>query len=352
MALLQELQLRHHLAPTHQLSSIYFGGGTPSLIDAKYIVSILNEIEKVGFSFNSQTEVTLEINPATVDPKKLETYLLAGVNRFSVGTQTFNDALLSACGREHSAKDTVNTLKVLNEFNVKYSADLLFALPKQSLSEVALDVATLLQFKPHHISTYCLTVPSGHPMNRERAPEEEQLEMFNLIEQELSLYGMQRYEISNFSLPKMSSQHNRLYWEDKSYWGLGVSAHSYYSGKTDAEPYGLRFWNSKNLNEYLESTALKPDSRPVPDPQLEVLSVHESMTDFCHMHLRTLAGLPLNAALNKFGSNMPFINQRLAPLLDQGLVEKVEQNIRLTKKGVLISNKVFESLTFLKDELS
>ena len=123
--------LVHKATSQKKVDTVYFGGGTPSLIDAEHIVAVLDELAKQGFEISSDAEVTIEINPATIDPEKLKTYLAAGVNRFSVGAQTFNDQLLKAAGRKHSAQDTIQTLDLLHRHQVDFSFDLLFALPNE-----------------------------------------------------------------------------------------------------------------------------------------------------------------------------------------------------------------------------
>lgn len=337
---LTEIRNRHHRWQDRAVQTIYFGGGTPSLLEPELIISIVRELANVGFRWDDKTEITLEINPATMDARKLEMLLKAGFNRFSVGAQSFSDSLLKACGRRHTAEDTRDTLRFLKSRNVNYSFDLLFALPNQSLNDLQQDLNEVCEFTPPHLSAYCLTVPEGHPMSTGRAPEDEQVTMFELIEAQLRSIGLLKYEISNFAKPGKESRHNMAYWQDESYWGIGLSAHSYdrYLG-----PFGTRFWNTKDLRAY----AVQCKQTQLPSRQNETLAEHEAMTDFCHIFLRTRRGLSKAALRNKFGHTANRIEAEIADLLESGLLETHGEHVSLSAKGELISNQVFEKLTFL-----
>jgi oxygen-independent coproporphyrinogen-3 oxidase len=336
-----EIENRQHLWRDRDIHSIYFGGGTPSLLSSDLIISILDHLANAGFRWSKMAEITIEINPATMDESKLDAYLNAGINRFSVGAQTFDDSLLLTCGRKHSAKDTRDTLRILKARNLNYSFDLLFALPDQSLGQLRADLEEVCEFQPPHLSAYCLTVPEGHPMSRGRAPEDEQVEMFHLIETQLGTIGLEKYEISNFARPGFESRHNLVYWNDQNYWGLGVSAHSY---NRDSGRFGERFWNSKDIRKYGEQSLFSE----IPENQRERLQQHEAMTDFCHMFLRTKRGFSWAALRNKFnGSAAARIENEARKLITDGLLEVADERLRLTARGEMISNQVFERLTFL-----
>lgn len=349
---LAEIRNRHHLWATREIQTLYFGGGTPSLIDPRLIVAICHELANVGFSFKSGAEITLEINPATISEAKLNTYLEAGVNRFSVGAQTFNDRLLQDCGRRHTANDTRETLHLLQKYRLNYSFDLLFALPGQSLDVLKNDLAEVELFNPPHLSAYCLTVPDGHPMSTGRPPEADQIAMFALIEERLRQMGLLKYEISNFARPGYESQHNQTYWSDQSYWGIGLSSHSY---QKEGSPWGRRFWNPKSLKAYAAQVELagRDFVEILGDEQVEQLKAHEALTDFSHIFLRTTQGISENALQYKFPEDLSsLLLKRIESLVRSGLVERSGQFWRLTSEGQLISNKAFEELTFLQSDLS
>ncbi len=353
--LVTELHRGAPSCPEKKLSSIYFGGGTPSLLSTDSILTLIKEIANAGFEFLPQMEITIEINPGTIDAQKLDLYLAAGINRFSVGVQTFDEKLLRLCGREHSADDSRSTLQLLSDQGVNYSFDLLFGLPGQSLSDLAIDLDELARFSPPHVSLYNLTVPQQHFMNLNRANDETQADMFDLIDQRLSREGIFRYELSNFAKSGNESQHNLLYWSDLGYWGLGVSAHSYFPSKG---PFGTRFWNPTSAKQYLEQTqgpAASPDRLPdrLPKRQVEELKVHEAATDFCHTHLRVMRGLSVSQLEKKFPPHVvSVISGRLRQLETTGLLEADGAHLRLSATGRPVANQIFLKLTFLDGDFS
>lgn len=346
-----EISNRHRFWKDRQIQSLYFGGGTPSLVDPSFILAIIEHFANSGFKFNDPCEITIEINPATMSQKNLDLYLSAGINRFSVGAQTFNDRLLKLCGRKHSAQDTRDTLKLLKVQNLNYSFDLLFALPHQSITDLKKDLDEILDWDPPHLSTYCLTVPEGHPMSFDRAMDEEQVEMFNLIESSLLKINLKKYELSNFAKPGLESIHNLSYWTDQPFWGVGLSSHSY---DPNLGPYGTRFWNTKSIKAY-PNDVLQAGERPEDwssENFYEKLALNEAMTDTCHMFLRMCQGLPLDA-LQKFPSKaQEHIKSRFNQLISDGLLEKSQNQVFLSADGQIKSNLAYQHLTFLKDEIS
>ncbi|MFN7262834.1 MAG: radical SAM family heme chaperone HemW [Pseudobdellovibrionaceae bacterium] len=352
----KEAAFSAHLFPKGPLSTVYFGGGTPSLIDSSLIVDLIQNLNNLGFTTGPETEITLEINPATIDSKKMEDYLKAGINRFSVGAQTFNDSLLKSVNREHNSRQTRETLAFLKSYQVTYSFDVLFALPGQSLEDLHRDLDEVVNFGPQHVSPYCLTVPEGHPLSKVRLSEDTQVKMFEVIDQRLKEAGYLQYEISNYCRPGFESRHNTLYWTDQPYWGIGLSAHSYMP-KVGA--FGRRFWNPPSIGAYqslLESLALEPRTpgEYLPDQFREDLEVHQSLTDFCHTFLRTASGLSLDEVQAKYGAK---ISHKIAEILrsqaEIGLVKDDDgARYSLTSEGQLVSNQVYAALTFLPGEIS
>lgn len=346
----KEISLRSHFFSQQSLDTLYFGGGTPSLIDASLIVSLIQHLEKVGFPLGPKAEVTLEINPATVSEEKLKVYLDAGINRFSVGAQTFDNRLLKSVAREHSAEQTLETLALLAKYELNFSFDILFALPGQTLAGLQKDLQITLDIGPQHISPYCLTVPSGHPLSKGRPPEEEQVEMFELIRTSLFDKGYRQYEISNFAKPGYESRHNLLYWTNQSWMAFGLSAHGY---KQDHSPYGMRFWNPSNINDYsaqidqLESKNLLPS--PYPTEQFEALRLDQALTDYCHTSLRIEDGLSLGQVEQLFGAqSRSLVEARLASSLASGHLQTLKNDrLALTPQGIVLSNLVFEKAHFL-----
>lgn len=349
---LHEIAQRAAFAGGQELDTLYFGGGTPSLLPAEEIIALIQGLAKHGYRLKNDAEVTIEINPATVDPEKLSKYLDAGINRFSVGAQTFDDRLLKMVKREHNAAQTRMTLELLASRDVNFSFDLLFALPTQTLAGVQDDLRIAVELGSRHVSPYCLTVPEGHVLSSGRAPEGEQVEMFDLIRENLESAGFGMYEISNFARPGFESRHNLLYWTDQEYWGLGLSAHSY--SKTTR--WGVRYWNRNTIGDYQKQiqdnvTYDSPDR--LPSDQFEVLEMRQALTDFCHTSLRLTRGLQNHDLTTRFPrSAVDLVVRRLETLQAKGLVEKKESGFVLTRTGLVLSNRVFEELTFLEGDIA
>jgi oxygen-independent coproporphyrinogen-3 oxidase len=349
----QEIRTRRPGLKVDQIDTIYFGGGTPSLLRPDQIISLIQELENEGLRRSPDCEITIEINPATLSAQNLIELMKFGVNRFSVGAQTFDDRLLKSVHREHNADQTRETLALLSEWKVNYSADLLFALPTQDFATLQDDVRRMLDFRPPHISPYCLTVPEGHALSKGRPLDEVQLEMFRHIDEKLVGAGYERYEISNYALPGFHSRHNSLYWQDQPYWGLGLSAHSFVK---DGE-FGVRFWNASNIKVYeqqiLTAVGEKWDSlyAGLPADQFEQLVAHEALTDFCHTSLRTSEGLDRDLLEQKFGpAGWRLVAGPLAQLESEQLVRSDGRQFKLSADGVFVSNAVFRELTFLAEE--
>lgn len=348
----KEIRIKAPFFSKKKLSTLYFGGGTPSLLPAEQIKEVITALQDIGLGLSTDTEVTIEINPATVSEQKLSEYLKMGINRFSVGAQTFNDALLKSVRREHNADQTRGTLNLLKKYNLNFSFDLLFALPGQTLDMLRIDLDEVEKFMPSHISPYCLTVPEGHHLNMGRPPEQEQIEMFELIQKKLSSLNYQRYEISNFARDGLTSKHNQLYWDGNTYWGVGLSAHSY---TPEVGDFGARFWNPPGYSAYQSRIEKMKDIYSVFDPKgsdHEQLEAHQSLSDFCHISLRRVQGLDSDKLRSTWGdAGWRLVSGPLNELKSRGLVQNSHANIwNLTEEGLLLSNQVFASLTFLTEE--
>ncbi len=350
--LVREIRTRARDIGARTVETLYFGGGTPSLLEPDLILALLEELANQGFRLDPAAEFTIEVNPGTIDRGKLNAFLAAGANRFSVGAQTFDPRLLKLAGRKHSVDDTVATLALLRDAQAAFTLDLLFALPSQTVEDVRVDVARAIAFDPTHLSAYCLTVPDHHPMAKGRADDDGQAAMFELIESELKAAGYRRYEISSYAKPGFESRHNHLYWTEGEYWGLGVSAHSFLK----RGEWGLRFWNPTALPAYEKQVTARTSDfsfeGTLPAHQHERLREHEALTDFCHVRLRMIQGMPENALRLKFGeASATLVLERLAAIERQGLVEKADSHWRLSTRGKLLTNMVFEKLTFLAEDL-
>ena len=342
-------------SPPVRIKTLYFGGGTPSLLTTKELSEILQLLLQHGFYLVDDVEVTVEINPATFSADKLKEWLSLGVNRFSVGAQSFSDEHLQRLGRRHSAQDVRDTLSLFCEKGVSYSADLLYALPQQTFAQLENDLSELLHFEPPHISAYYLTLRPDHILQTGRPEEATQWEMIRFVRNKLELHNYEGYEISNFARsPEFYSRHNMVYWSDQAYWGLGLSAHSYFP---QLGTWGIRFSNPANMKSYAQwvehwqpEFSLHEGRSP---EQVEVLKLHEALTDYCHTFLRKSSGLDRSSLLTKFNPVVAAqVEQRLRELVAKAwLYESREGSWRLTPEGQDWSNRVFLHLTFLESEL-
>src|ERR671924_899939 len=234
-----------------KIQSIFFGGGTPSTFHPQGIAKILSQVV-ASFDLLPDCEITLEANPGTVDRAHFVGYRACGVNRISLGVQSFQPRLLKFLGRAHSVDEAKLALGVVRAAGFdNFSLDLIYANPGQTLEELRTDLEIALSFGSPHLSAYNLTIEEGTPFHHEfrsgRMPlltEEEEIAMAELIEQKLRQAGLARYEISNYARPGFHARHNVNYWQDGDYLGLGAGAHSYKKTKTDGI-YGQRWWNEK-----------------------------------------------------------------------------------------------------------
>ena len=344
-ALKKELHLRRQSLEKRTLKSIYLGGGTPSLIPSKELKNLFQEIQRY-FIFSKKIEITIEINPGTLTEKQIDELVEIGVNRFSVGVQTFSSSLLKVCGRKHSPKDSHQILSLLQKKNLNFSCDLLFALPHQNLSSVQFDLKEMLSYSPPHISTYCLTLPPSHSLEKGRPHESQQIKMFEWIEKTLTQHFLFQYEISNFAKKDFKSIHNLSYWNDEEFWGLGVSSHSYLKNGN----YGVRFWNSKNLQTYFQQLNSPSSQTPyeyLPPTQVEFLKEKEALGDFCHTSIRTSKGIQKHLIQKKFSSlSLRKIQEKLLPFEEKGLVIQDSSSWKLNFHGRMLSNQIISALVF------
>ena len=317
----------------YEISTIYFGGGTPSYIEDSYIVDIL-EIIKQKYNISKNVEITIEVNPGTVTEEKLANYIKAGINRISIGLQSCNDNLLKTIGRIHLYEDFLNTYELARKVGFKnINVDLMIGLPKQTLKDVKDSLEKIIALNPEHISVYSLIVEEGTPIERKIESGELKLPNENLerkeyweVKNKLEEFGYKHYEISNFAKPGYESKHNVNCWEQKEYIGFGVAAHSYVNNK--------RFSNVETIEEYLQKR-----ERIVH----EIQDLENKKKEYMLLGLRKLDGIKISRFKNKFGTNpiMEYKDQ-LNKLVKEKLIEIDLDEIRLTPKGIDLANVVWE----------
>lgn len=336
--LMRELQLRPSgFGPA---VSVYFGGGTPSLLQPRQIGQILEEIA-IRTGIRTGAEITLEANPGTVKHTSLKAFLDSGINRISLGIQSFNDSFLNCLGRIHTAEQSRQAFRdARNAGFENISIDLIHSLPGQSIEQWRSELLQAIQLCPEHISIYGLTVEEDTPFARlypadspELVDDDLSADMFELADELLTEAAFDHYEIANYARPGYRSQHNSGYWKRDGYLGLGVAAHSFL-----LEGYGVRFSNHDKLKEYRQGIASGQMAR-VGEQQL---SQRDAMAEYMFLGLRLAEGVALPAFEREFGRTVKSVYGSAAPdLADLGLIINKGDVLTLTRRGMLLSNQVF-----------
>ena len=321
-----------------QADTIYFGGGTPSLLAPEQLEKILNSLHK-KFSIDKSAEITMEMNPATLTPETLKSYKSLGVNRASFGAQTFDDTELKRLGRRHTASDVRETIELLRNADFQnVSFDLIAGLPRQTLRDWERNLNEALKLNPEHISLYLLEIHEGTPLakqirsGRAALPDEDLAgEMYLLMLDKVSTKGYEQYEISNFSKPGFESRHNLKYWQFAPYFSFGVSAHSF-----DGE--NLRWSNERDTFAYVKR--IETGASPI----VETVKLDEKArrAEYAFLRLRLNEGIDLQEFNKTFGVDLTEeFAEDFARLRTAGLIENSKKKLRLSKKGMLYSNEVF-----------
>ena len=296
-AMLVELDLRKQELPSESIiNSIYFGGGTPSLLFSDDIKSLIERVN-AHYIISDDVEITLEMNPDDYRTNYLEELKLIGVNRLSVGIQSFHEEELKLMNRAHNSEEAFRILEKIDILFDNFSLDLIYGLPKSNLKSWKKNIEYALQFNPKHISSYLLTVEPKTVLNHQVEKnevkvlgEEGVLAQFNYLVNSLEKEGFDHYELSSFGKPGFRSVNNSAYWSGKSYLGIGPSAHSF-DGLT-------RSWNVSNNNKYLKGISSKE-----PLIEREVLTKADRYNEYLMTGLRTENGVSLGYVNENFGSH-------------------------------------------------
>ncbi len=322
------------------VKTIYIGGGTPSILENKYISEILDTIRE-EYIVAENAEVTIEVNPGTVDKDKLLGYKNSGINRLSIGLQDVHDNLLKTLGRIHTFKDFLSAYTLAKDagFN-NINVDLMLGIPNQSIKDLEESLSKIIKLNPKHISVYSLIVEEGTSFyekwqsNSLKLPEDEiEREMYWLVKNKLENVGYIHYEISNFTKKGYESKHNLSCWNQEEYIGFGSAAHSYINN--------VRYSNIDTIEEYINN--LESNN------EINNLIFHErqdkesKMREFMILGLRKIKGIKISEFKNKFGENPIFkYREELKKLIDMELIEIDGDEIRLTYKGLDLANLVWE----------
>ena len=335
-ALQQELNLYTNYFPK-EVVSIYFGGGTPSLLSSKQIGTLLDTIAQL-YSLSADCEITLESNPEQASEAYYNALHSVGINRLSIGVQSLDDAILKFLGRRHSAREALNALEYAQKAGFKrLSADVIYGIPTQSLKSLESTLGTLVGIE--HISAYHLTLEAATVFGRMHArgklqevDEETSIAHFKLCDELLQIAGYEHYEISSFTRNARYSQHNLGYWFSRPYLGVGAAAHSY-DGKR-------RWWNVNNVGSYIAQV----DSKAY-FPNQETLSEEERWEEWLLTRLRTRWGLRLAEGEQHFGfERMNRLAIKSRPLLQAKILKQEAGQLYLPTEKFLVADEVIREL--------
>ena len=326
-------------AHDRKIISIFFGGGTPSLMKPDYINEIIQSVKK-NFRLNDNAEITLETNPGTVDKKKLIDFKESGINRISIGIQSFNDEELKFLTRIHDSKTAVRTIHNCKESGFEnISIDLIFNLPKQTKEIWRANLTEAVNLPVNHISAYSLILERGTILNKmvldgkvKLQDDDYDADLYEFTIDFLTRKGFAQYEVSNFAQPGFECIHNNTYWHHGDYLGFGTSAHSFAGGK--------RWWNCSSV-KYYNSMIAKNNNAVINQEQL---SKNELLEEFVMLSLRS-SGLDLTELENKYGQEWYNKNKSfVSKLLKEKVLFMVGNRIKLTARGFAICDEILINL--------
>ena len=330
------------------ITTIYIGGGTPSFIPSKEIVSILEKLKqklKNNKTKWEDLEITIEINPGTATYEALNDYKKVGINRLSIGLQSSNNERLKQIGRIHTKEEFINTYNMAERVGFKNkNIDLMIGLPEQTIEEIKQDLDFVINLNPTHISVYSLIVEEGTKIEKMitsgklKLPDEElERNMYWYVKNTLELNGYTHYEISNFAKKGKESKHNLNCWEQKEYIGLGVAAHSYFNN--------IRYGNTNNLQKYIDINWENYEEAEEKEVKIieEIQDLEEKQKEYMLLGLRKIEGVSIQKFKEKYVENPIFIfRKELEKLVEENLLEIDGDKIKLTNKGLDLANLVWE----------
>lgn len=331
-------EIKNNINKEYKITTIYIGGGTPSSIEENYIADI---IETIKLNMNEENlknfeniEVTIEVNPGTVNKEKLQVYKKIGINRLSIGLQETHNELLKSIGRIHTYEEFIKTYKLARKIGFNnINVDLMIALPNQTIRDIKENLEKITKLNPEHISVYSLILEEGTPFynkyneNKIKLPDEElERNMYWYVKNTLENNGYMHYEISNFSKKGFESKHNMNCWNQEEYLGFGVAAHSYNNK--------IRYSNTNSIEEYI-----KGSNKIIHEEQ----TLEDMQKEYMLLGLRKIEGINIQKFKNKFAQNPIFIfKEQLNKLVDEELIIVDGNEIKLTNKGLDLANIVWE----------
>jgi oxygen-independent coproporphyrinogen-3 oxidase len=331
----KELLIRSEYLPDNDIETIYFGGGTPSMLEANQISDILNSISK-NYTISKNPEITLEANPDDLTSELLISLRSIGVNRLSIGIQSFSDIDLKQLGRRHDASQAVNALNMAHNADFdNISIDLIYGLPYSSTDIWISNLQKAFELPIKHLSSYHLIYEEGTPLSKRvvlgkvsPVSEDQSVEQFQILQEMSAQNGFIHYEISNLAMDGFFSRHNSSYWNQVPYLGLGPSAHSYNGSSRDWNPKSISIWKNSVENGLL-------------DLECETLSLKDKHNDYLITSLRTIWGANIDFISMNFGKDKAnqFI-KKTEKYIQRGIIERNENIYRIKPKHFLTSDGV------------
>ena len=341
-ALTKEIKNRSSEYADRKVVSVFFGGGTPTTLSIPMLEQLMQAVLE-NWDISEDAEITTEANPGTLDREMADALKKMGFNRLSMGVQAWQNRLLKELGRIHTIESFQENYQAVREAGFEnVNTDLMFALPNQTMADWQETVKNIVTLEPEHISAYSLILEEGTPFfdryeKGELEPAEEELdrEMYHWVVDYLAEMGYEQYEISNFAKNGRQSRHNRIYWQAEEYLGMGLGSHSYMEGE--------RFHNIYDLQEYIKADG---DGSLLKE-EIEVITEEDALAEFMFLGLRLTEGVSFRRFRERFGQEMKNIyGSQIEELVRDDLLEEDETGIRLTRRGVDISNFVFEKFLF------
>lgn len=308
------------------VETLYIGGGTPTILTDQQLIKLIKLVRN-NFNCRCLSETTIEANPESLSDEKLRVIKAAGINRLSIGVQSFSDKELRFLGRIHTSSDFQRAFKSARKYEISnINIDLIYGLPNQLLTEWKNNLKEAVSLKPEHISLYPLTIEQGTQFYNQQIVinEDAQADMYEWSMDYMKQEGYEHYEISNWARSGYKCKHNLTYWQNREYIGLGVSAASYFKRK--------RYKNFCSLSKYIERINLEESALE----EEEIIDEFKKLTEDMILKLRCMNGIELSETINqKYGNT-------IKQMIEQQLLEKVANNIRLTNQGKLLANQVLE----------
>ncbi len=328
---------RHADGALRRSRTIFFGGGTPSLLTVAQITRLLNACS-TSFAVDKDAEITMEANPGTLDKEQLQGIRAVGINRLSMGAQSFDAGLLQILGRIHTPEEITQAVTWARAAGfTSINIDFMFGLPGQTMQHWRETLDRALELRPEHLSLYSLIIEEGTPFHTwvhegSLVPGDEDLcaDMYEYADERLSAAGYENYEISNWALPGHHSRHNLTYWQNLPYIGMGAGAYSTFGKR--------RFSNIREPLDYIKAV----NAHRLPEADTEPIEREQDMSETAFLALRTAMGLHLPTFAQRFSQPFAdFAGNRLRPVEEAGLLEQDGEWVRLSKRGRLLGNEVF-----------